>query len=163
MPTESTIIEERSTFLADAAATLDAGSALARGLVAGMVVTLSGELGAGKTTLVRGMLRGLGWAGPVKSPSYTLVEHYVFSRLYFYHFDFYRVTGPQEWDNLGFAECFQPTAVCVIEWPERVAGCLPKVDLALSLAAEAAGRRLRLVARTEGGSACLAACLMSAP
>jgi tRNA threonylcarbamoyladenosine biosynthesis protein TsaE len=163
LQTDPVIIEDRSTFLVDAAATLDAGAALARGLVAGMVVTLSGELGAGKTTLVRGMLRGLGWPGPVKSPSYALVEHYVFSRLYFYHFDFYRVTGSQEWDSSGFAEYFHPAAVCVIEWPERIAGCLTKVDLALSLSPEPPGRSLRLAARTEEGSACLAAYLSSAP
>jgi tRNA threonylcarbamoyladenosine biosynthesis protein TsaE len=163
LQTDPTIIEERSIFLADAAATLDTGAALARGLVAGMVVTLSGELGAGKTTLVRGVLRGLGWTGPVKSPSYTLVEHYAFSRLYFYHFDFYRVTGPHEWDTSGFAEYFQPAAVCVIEWPERFDACLPIVDLALCLSLEPSGRSLRLAARTEGGSACLAACLVSAP
>ncbi len=86
-----------------------------------MIVTLSGELGAGKTTLVRGMLRGLGWMGPVKSPSYALVEHYLFSSLYFYHFDFYRFDDLDEWNTTGFAEYFRPDSVAVIEWPERCA------------------------------------------
>jgi tRNA threonylcarbamoyladenosine biosynthesis protein TsaE len=85
-----------TAFLPDADATERAGRALARGLEGGMVVTLSGELGAGKTTLARGVLRGLGWQGPVKSPSYTLVEYYPLSSLYLYHFDFYRFADPQE-------------------------------------------------------------------
>ena len=71
-------------------------------------MTLSGELGTGTTTLVRGVSRALGWGGPVKSPSYALVEHYLFSRLYFYHFDFYRLSDPVEWDATGFAELFRP-------------------------------------------------------
>ena len=75
-------------YLPDAAATEAAGARLAGGLHGGMVVTLSGDLGAGKTTLARGCLCALGWGGRVKSPSYTLVEHYPLSSLYFYHFDF---------------------------------------------------------------------------
>jgi tRNA threonylcarbamoyladenosine biosynthesis protein TsaE len=153
----TTIIEERSTHLPDAASTVEAGARLAPALAGGMVVTLSGELGAGKTTLVRGMLRGLGWAGAVKSPTYALVEHYMFSSLYFYHFDFYRIDGADEWDTSGFADYFHPGAICVIEWPERVAARLPRVDLALLLEPSGAGRTLRLTARTPVGSACLAA------
>jgi tRNA threonylcarbamoyladenosine biosynthesis protein TsaE len=126
-----------------------------------MVVTLSGDLGAGKTTLARGCLRGLGWPGPVKSPSYTLVEHYPLSSLYFYHFDFYRFTDPSEWETAGLADCFRSDAVCMIEWPERVAGLLPPPDLALTLTYPAdpakPGRQLALVARTEDGERCLAA------
>jgi len=153
----TTIIEERSTYLPDADATAEAGARLAPGLAGGMVVTLSGELGAGKTTLVRGMLRRLGWDGPVKSPTYALVEHYTFSSLYFYHFDFYRFNSADEWDASGFAEYFHPGAICVIEWPERVAVRLPRVDLALLLDTSGARRALRLVAQTAAGSACLAA------
>jgi tRNA threonylcarbamoyladenosine biosynthesis protein TsaE len=82
--------------LPDAAATERAGAALARVLAPGMVVTLAGDLGAGKTTLARGVLRALGWKGAVKSPTYTLVEHYPLSNLYFYHFDFYRFDAADE-------------------------------------------------------------------
>jgi len=89
--------------LPDAAATERAGAALARVLAPGMVVTLAGDLGAGKTTLARGVLRALGWRGPVKSPTYTLVEHYPLSNLYFYHFDFYRFDDVAEWDDAGVA------------------------------------------------------------
>lgn len=126
-----------------------------------MVVTLSGDLGAGKTTLARGCLRALGWTGPVKSPSYTLVEHYPLSSLYFYHFDFYRFADPSEWETAGLADCFRSDAVCMIEWPERVAGLLPSPDLAVTLAypadPAAPGRALTLVANTEDGERCLAA------
>ncbi len=121
-----------------------------------MIVTLSGELGAGKTTLVRGMLRGLGWMGPVKSPSYALVEHYLFSSLYFYHFDFYRFDDLDEWNTTGFAEYFRPDSVAVIEWPERVAARLPRVDVAAQLALTEPGRALELRAATAAGEACLA-------
>ena len=121
-----------------------------------MIVTLSGELGAGKTTLVRGILRGLGWMGPVKSPSYALVEHYLFSSLYFYHFDFYRFDDPDEWNTTGFAECFRPDSIAVIEWPERVAARLPWVDVAARLELAEQGRALELRAATAAGEACLA-------
>jgi tRNA threonylcarbamoyladenosine biosynthesis protein TsaE len=153
----SAIIEERSVSLPDADATIAAGERMAPELVGGMVVTLSGELGAGKTTLVRGMLRGRGWSGAVKSPTYALLEHYALSSLYFYHFDFYRFGDSDEWDSSGFSEYFHPAAICVIEWPERVAAWLPVADLALALKIDGAGRTLRAAARTPAGSACLSA------
>jgi tRNA threonylcarbamoyladenosine biosynthesis protein TsaE len=148
-------------YLRDAAATEAAGAQLAGGLGGGMIVTLSGDLGAGKTTLVRGCLRALGWKGPVKSPSYPLVEHYPLSSLYFYHFDFYRFADPSEWETAGLADCFHRDAVCLIEWPERVAGRLPQPDLALTLTypddLSLSGRKLALAAHTEAGKRCLAA------
>ena len=135
-----------SLHLADAAATEAAGARLALQLHPGMVVTLSGDLGAGKTTLVRGCLRKLGWQGAVKSPTYTLVEHYPFSSLYFYHFDFYRFADPEEWETAGLAEYFRPDAVCLIEWPERGASALPSADLTMDLSHAENGRDLRAVA-----------------
>lgn len=132
-----------------------AGALLAPGLKGGMIMTLSGELGGGKTTLVRGLLRALGWTGPVKSPSYALVEHYQLSSLYFYHFDFYRFNDPSEWDATGFAELFHPSAIAVIEWPERIAGRLPTADLAARLWHAEPGRALDLHAGTAAGRACL--------
>jgi tRNA threonylcarbamoyladenosine biosynthesis protein TsaE len=156
-------------FLEDATATEALGGRLAAHLQGGMVVALSGDLGAGKTTLVRGMLRALGVSGPVKSPSYALVEEYLFSRLhfklYFYHFDFYRVKDPSEWDSGGFSEYFRDDAVCVIEWPEKLGDRLPPVDLAVSLAlpadVSAAGRLVRIVPQTKAGMACLSAMMNS--
>jgi tRNA threonylcarbamoyladenosine biosynthesis protein TsaE len=150
-------------YLPDADATMHYGAALAAALTGGMIVTLSGELGAGKTTLVRGLLRGLGWTGPVKSPTYTLVEHYPISSLYLYHFDFYRFDEPAEWEDSGFAEYFRPDALCVIEWPERVRGMLPPADVALSLRYQDAGRELLLASGTSAGNACLAAFASTAP
>jgi tRNA threonylcarbamoyladenosine biosynthesis protein TsaE len=105
----------------------------------------------------------LGWTGPVKSPTYTLVEHYPIPSLYFYHFDFYRFDRAAEWEDSGFAEYFRPDALCVIEWPERVAGMLPPVDLALSLDYQGEGRTLLLDAGTRAGSACLGAFVPSLP
>ena len=152
-----TTMPMRRKYLPDADATMRCGARLAPGLSGGMIVTLSGELGAGKTTLVRGLLHGLGWTGPVKSPTYTLVEHYPISSLYLYHFDFYRFEEPAEWEDSGFAEYFRPDALCVIEWPERVRGMLPPADVALSLRYRGAGRELSLAAGTPAGNACLAA------
>ena len=150
-----------SLHLADAAATEAAGARLALQLHPGMVVTLSGDLGAGKTTLVRGCLRKLGWQGAVKSPTYTLVEHYPFSSLYFYHFDFYRFADPGEWETAGLAESFRRDSVCLVEWPERVGARLPAADLALELTYatrdDGRGRDLVLHARSEGGERCLSA------
>ena len=147
--------------LPDAAATERAGAALAGALAGGMVVALHGDLGAGKTTLVRGALRALGWTGAVKSPTYTIVEYYPFSSLYLYHFDFYRFADPSEWETAGLAECFRDDSVCVVEWPERIGSLLPPPDLALTLAhpvdARRSGRDLALHARTEAGERCLRA------
>ncbi|HSQ04081.1 MAG TPA: tRNA (adenosine(37)-N6)-threonylcarbamoyltransferase complex ATPase subunit type 1 TsaE, partial [Burkholderiales bacterium] len=93
-----------------------------------MVVYLTGELGAGKTTLVRGILRDLGFPGRVKSPTFSLVEVYEVSSLYLYHFDFYRFTKGSEWRESGLGEHFNPESVCLVEWPEKATG-LPGPDL----------------------------------
>jgi tRNA threonylcarbamoyladenosine biosynthesis protein TsaE len=151
------IIEELRALLPDAEATARAGARLAPGLAPGMLVTLSGQLGAGKTTLVRGMLRRLGWAGTVKSPTYTLLEHYFVSSLYFYHFDLYRFNDPEEWDRAGFSEYLRPDTVCVLEWPERAAGWLPAGDIEMRFEHADAARVLTLDATSVAGSACLAA------
>jgi len=119
-----------------------------------MTVHLRGDLGAGKTTLVRGILRGLGYQGRVKSPTFTLLEPYKFSRLYLYHFDFYRFLDPQELLDTGFREYFNPQSVCVIEWPEK-APDLPPADVEIELLPAAPGRVLAITAHTEVGRRCL--------
>ncbi|MBU6484570.1 MAG: tRNA (adenosine(37)-N6)-threonylcarbamoyltransferase complex ATPase subunit type 1 TsaE [Betaproteobacteria bacterium] len=148
---------ELNLHLPDAGATERCGALLAPSLAGRMVVTLHGDLGVGKTTLVRGLLRARGVTGRVKSPSYGLVEHYPISSLYFYHIDFYRFTDSAEWENAGLAECFRDDSVCLIEWPERVAGLLPAPDLALDLAhsAQGGGRELRARALSAAGERCL--------
>ena len=103
------------THLADEAATLALGEALAGVLEPGVSIHLKGELGAGKTTLVRGVLRGLGWQGRVKSTTYTLLELYEVSRLLLHHFDFYRFHDPREWSDAGFRESFNGRNVSLIE------------------------------------------------
>lgn len=150
--------------LPDPGATERFGAKLAPALTGGMIVTLHGELGTGKTTLVRGLLRARGVAGLVRSPTYTLVEHYPISSLYFYHFDFYRFTNPDEWDSAGMSDYFRDDSICIVEWPERVAGVLPAPDLALSLSfpAKNGGRDLVVESRSAEGARCLRA-LADAP
>lgn len=132
------------------------GARLAPLLRGGMVLYLRGDLGAGKTTLVRGLLRGLGVSGRIKSPTYTLVEPYVISQLYLYHFDFYRFSRPEEWTEAGFREYFNEDAVCLIEWPEKVGSQLPAADLELLIEVEGAARNITFMAATEAGQTCLA-------
>ena len=142
--------------LPDEAATRAWGAALARGMQPGLKIFLAGDLGAGKTSLSRALIQALGHAGPVKSPTYALVEVYVISSLYLYHFDFYRFESPEEFLDAGFGEHFNETSVCLVEWPERAEGCLPPPDLRLYLHHTAdGGRELEAVADTERGQACL--------
>jgi len=129
------------------------GAALAVGVEPGRTLYLSGELGSGKTTLVRGLLRALGHAGRVKSPSYPLVELYVLSSLNFYHFDFYRIRDQAEWLDSGFREYFNAQSACVVEWPERAGTRLPPPTLAILLEIAGTGRRATLSADTAVGQA----------
>ena len=134
-----------AVYLADEQATLNCGAKLAGLLRPGRTFFLVGDLGAGKTTLVRGMLRGLGFAGRVKSPTYTLVESYSISSLYMYHFDLYRFKHEQEWLDAGFNELFNKQNICLVEWPERAMSLLPKADVEIHLALEGEGRRVNMV------------------
>lgn len=114
-------------------------------------VHLLGELGAGKTTLTRGILRGYGYEGAVKSPTYTLVEPYQFDQCHIYHFDFYRLTNPEEVDYLGIEDHFLDTNLCVIEWADKVADAIPPADLIILLQTDGAGRRLHCQTNSEKG------------
>ncbi|HYC37362.1 MAG TPA: tRNA (adenosine(37)-N6)-threonylcarbamoyltransferase complex ATPase subunit type 1 TsaE [Usitatibacter sp.] len=137
--------------LPDEDATLALGAAMAMHLEAGLVIFLRGELGAGKTTLVRGVLRGLDYTGRVKSPTYTLVELYAVSRLDLHHFDFYRFQDPREWIDAGFRETFNGRNVSLIEWPEKAGGLLPAPDVELVLTSSGSGRNASLRASSPGG------------
>ena len=131
-------------------------------------VALRGELGAGKTTLVRHLLRALGIVGPVKSPTYALVESYdvapeprghphLASAWPIWHFDFYRFADPREWEDAGFRDLFAGPGLKIAEWPDKAAGLLPQVDLDVFIQVEPdACRHVRLVAKTATGAALLA-------
>jgi tRNA threonylcarbamoyladenosine biosynthesis protein TsaE len=151
------------TYLADEAATLALGAALARTLEPGLALHLRGELGAGKTTLVRGVLRGLGWEGPVKSPTYALVEVYEVSRLLLHHFDFYRFHDPQEWSDAGFRESLNGHTVSLIEWPEKAGDRLPPPDVEIVLESSGDGRNASLRSRSARGQKCLSALMRHYP
>ncbi len=141
--------------LPDEAATRALGARVARVIEPGLALYLHGDLGSGKTTLARGLLRGLGYQGRVKSPTYALVELYTVSRLNLYHFDFYRFKDPKEWRDAGFNEYFNDASVCLVEWPEKAAGLLPAAGLDITLEFAGDGRDLSVRAGTESGKACL--------
>lgn len=147
--------EPISLFLENEQATLGLGGRLADGLAPGMLVALHGSLGAGKTTLARGVLRGLGFEGHVKSPTYALVELYKVSRLDLYHFDFYRFTDPEELIDSGLQEAFNETNVCIVEWAEKAGNLLPTADVDVTLAMTDGARSALLKAQTEKGRRCL--------
>ncbi|MBL0121576.1 MAG: tRNA (adenosine(37)-N6)-threonylcarbamoyltransferase complex ATPase subunit type 1 TsaE [Betaproteobacteria bacterium] len=150
--------------LSDEAATLALGAAIARLLQPGVCIHLSGDLGAGKTTLSRGILRGLGFEGRVKSPTYTLVELYVVSKLNLYHFDFYRFSEPEEWNDAGFRDLFNGTNVCLVEWPEKAGELLPLPDLKILLApSPSTGRSATIQAYTPRGQSLVQLLLQTLP
>ena len=141
--------------LPDEAATLALGAAIACGLRPGVTVYLQGDLGAGKTTLVRGMLRALGHAGRVKSPTYTLTEIYNLPAFELYHFDLYRMHDPREWMDAGFREVANGKTVSLVEWPEKAQGLLPPADLKIHLQVCDEGREIQIVGETALGKKCL--------
>jgi tRNA threonylcarbamoyladenosine biosynthesis protein TsaE len=116
-------------------------------------IELRGDLGAGKTTLVRHLLRALGVQGRIKSPTYTVVEPYELPDLKIWHFDFYRFSDPREWHDAGFRDIFASPGLKLAEWPEKAAGYVPLADLALQLdVRDEAARQLRLTAQTRLGT-----------
>mgnify|MGYP006274116703 CR=1 FL=1 len=137
--------------------TVALGGRLAGTLVPGLLLTLSGELGAGKTTLSRGLIQGLGHAGAVKSPTYTLVEPYEHTRIPVYHVDLYRLGEPRDLELIGFRDYLRDDCLCVVEWPERGAGFLPAADLRITMRVEGEGRAVELDARSPEAGDVLAA------
>ena len=131
------------------------GAALAAQIHKVRLIGLRGELGAGKTTLVRGLLRALGHTGAVKSPTFTLVEPYTLDSGVVYHLDLYRLNDPEELEFLGLRDYLQGQSVCVVEWPERAAGVLPQADIDVIIQKVNEGRQVQLVSHTNQGAALL--------
>lgn len=128
------------------------GESLAACLRAGLMVFLSGELGAGKTTLVRGVLRGLGYSGSVKSPTFTLVEPYEgIGSFNVYHFDLYRMRNAEELEDMGWRDYVNESSVCLVEWPEKGQGVLPVPDITITIRQTDHARQLTPRASTLAG------------
>lgn len=146
-------------FIPDEASMLAFGNQLARASLRDInlnrVIFLYGQLGAGKTTLARGFLRGLGYEGRVKSPTYTLVEPYEFSECVVYHFDLYRVQNPHELESMGIQDYFIPKAICLIEWPEQGEGLLPVSDVSCYISMQGDSREIKLTAQSTEGETIL--------
>ena len=131
-------------FLATSEVTEIFGAKLQQILPKKCTVFLQGDLGAGKTTLVRGFLRAAGHQGAVKSPTYTLVEEYLIHDRHIWHFDLYRLHDPEELEWIGIQDYFAHNAICFVEWPERGEGFLPEPDVIIELQAENKGRRVKI-------------------
>ena len=133
-----------NAYLGDEAATLAFGARLVDFALSSELVLLHGDLGAGKTTLVRGYLRALGFRGAVKSPTYTLLESYEIGSLKVYHFDFYRIVDPRELGYIGIDDLMGEQAVKLVEWPVNAGDRLPRADMEVQLGVEGLGRRVEI-------------------
>jgi tRNA threonylcarbamoyladenosine biosynthesis protein TsaE len=142
---------EWEKFLADETATLALGTQLAAACGSTAVIFLHGDLGAGKTTLSRGFLRGFGYAGRVKSPTYTLVEPYEVNTQKIFHFDLYRLHDCRELEFMGWQDYFIAGAICLVEWPQNGEELLPHADVSCYIKTSSTGRHIRLEASSPHG------------
>ena len=144
-------MSEVTLYLADEEAMTAFGARIAKTTEGHGLIFLEGDLGAGKTTLSRGIIRGLGHVGAVKSPTFTLVEPYEISDIRAFHFDLYRLVDPEELEYLGIRDYFEDDALCLIEWPRKGAGFLPKPDLTITISPQDSGRSLQIVSQSSRG------------
>jgi tRNA threonylcarbamoyladenosine biosynthesis protein TsaE len=152
-------------FLADERDTIAVGESLAKVVLTqgeqsdkaqpALIVYLNGDLGAGKTTLTRGFVSGMGHQGNVKSPTYTLVEPYELSPWHIYHFDLYRLSDPEELEYMGIRDYFSENCCCFIEWPEKGTGILAKADIVIDLDYQDEQRKVKLCAFSVRGETVL--------
>ena len=150
-------MSEVTLYLADEQAMSDFGARIARVTQGHGLIFLEGNLGMGKTTLSRGIIRGLGHVGAVKSPTFTLVEPYEMGEIRAFHFDLYRLVDPEELEFLGIRDYFEDDALCLIEWPDKGAGFLPKPDLTITISPQDSGRSLKILSQGSRGEAWCAA------
>ena len=150
-------MSEVTLYLADEQAMSDFGARIARVTQGHGLIFLEGNLGMGKTTLSRGIIRGLGHVGAVKSPTFTLVEPYEIGDVRAFHFDLYRLVDPEELEFLGIRDYFEDNALCLIEWPDKGAGFLPKPDLTITISPQDSGRSLKILSQGSRGEAWCAA------
>ena len=147
---------ESTRYIPDESTMLRFGKKLAENILQvqanrAVILYFNGDLGAGKTTLTRGMVQGLGHQGKVKSPTYTLVEEYNIAGKMIYHFDLYRLADPEELEFMGIRDYFTKDCICLIEWPEKGEGLLPPADLSVNIDYYDDARNITLIAQTTLG------------
>jgi tRNA threonylcarbamoyladenosine biosynthesis protein TsaE len=151
--------QHRILFLSDEQASKQYAQQLAQQLHAPLVITFSGDIGAGKTTIIRAILRDLGIQCPIKSPTFSLVESYSCADFSVHHFDLYRIHHEDELEYIGFRDFFSEHSLCFIEWAEHARSSLPNVDICCTLKVKGSGRELKVTALSVAGQkvvACLA-------
>lgn len=146
---------QQKYILNDLTSTNKLAKLIAQIITSNFVVTLSGNLGAGKTTLTREILRNLGVTGSIKSPTFTLVEPYQLADYTLYHFDLYRFSDPEEWFDAGFDEYFTADHVSFIEWAEKAQGLIPQIDWQINIDFQHDIRELTIDSLTLTGDTCL--------
>ncbi|MGD2119111.1 MAG: tRNA (adenosine(37)-N6)-threonylcarbamoyltransferase complex ATPase subunit type 1 TsaE [Chromatiales bacterium] len=145
-------MNELSIELAGEQAQEQFGRRLAKACQTGLVFYLIGDLGAGKTTLARGFVRGLGYPGNVKSPTYTLVEQYDIDGIHCFHLDLYRLADPEELEYMGMRDYAGDNDIVLIEWPEKGEGMLPQADVQIEIIHKKNARQLLISAMTQKGN-----------
>ncbi len=142
-------------FLNNELDTVELGARIAQIVSPPLTLNLAGDLGAGKTTLSRGLIQGLGHTGAVKSPTYALVEPYEFDDIELFHFDLYRLSDPEELEFMGIRDYFTERSICIVEWPDRGHGLMPIADISIEIKYVGESREVEISARSTKGQALL--------